>query len=247
MTANTIPNIKIDTGTTRRMDSFTHHSEFTKDINKVDEKNNIYLANIDFLKQIETDNKYLNAFCNILFEYGINWMNKKQIYKQTENFRASKEAIMSSNDIIQDFIDTTLTITNNYEHRINRNTMYSVFKDAYKTSLITPQQLLNALKQKKIIYEPDYRCDGLKGCYVGVELGYDEKESPLDSGVIKQKSELEKAFEEIASLKLQIKALKFNQEPVVQKVNKSTKIVNKVDVDDLIDDDDLENLISNII
>ena len=45
MAMNTTANIKIDSGTTRRTDAFTHNSKFTKDVNEVDESKHIYFAN----------------------------------------------------------------------------------------------------------------------------------------------------------------------------------------------------------
>ena len=43
-TSNTMPNIKIDSGVTRRFVGYTHKSKFTLNKNEVDEKNNVYLV-----------------------------------------------------------------------------------------------------------------------------------------------------------------------------------------------------------
>ena len=169
-TANTFPNIKIDSGSVRRVDSFTHSSKFVKDETLVDEKKNIYYANLDFLKNASSDEKYLNAFFSILALYGFNWLTKKQIFKQTPNFTNTKDAIVSSNDIIQDYIDRYLVITNNDSDRIGRDDMYEHFKVIYPKSYMTPTQLLNSLKQKEISYKADYRINKLKGCYSEIKF-----------------------------------------------------------------------------
>lgn len=204
-TANTLPNIKIDSGSVRRVDAFNHTSKFTKEPKEVNESSHVYLANKDFLIQRENDIKYLNAFFCILAEFGFNWLTKTNIFKQTDNFRNTKDAIVSSNDIIQDFIDQHITITKKDSDRISRDDMFETFKANFPKSLITPTQLLNSLKQKDIIYNADYRLNKLKGCYVGVVFGTKEEISPLDYGFGKQSHTAEpdykKLFEE-AQLKI---------------------------------------------
>jgi len=186
-TQNNLPNIKNDSGTERRIDAFTTTSTFTKDQSEVNETKHIYLANRDFLQQIGNDDKYLNAFVGILFEYGYNWLSKTKVYKQTPNFRDTKDEIVVSNDIIQDFIDQHLTVTNNDNDRLGRDEMYESFKSAFPKSIITPTQLLNSLKQKDVIYSASYRHNNLRGCYSGVKFGCDEtakvESNPLDHGL----------------------------------------------------------------
>jgi hypothetical protein len=212
-TQNNLPNIKNDSGTERRIDAFTTTSTFTKEQSEVNESKHIYLANRDFLQQVGNDDKYLNAFVGILLEYGYNWLSKVTVYKQTPNFRDTKDEIVVSNDIIQDFIDQHLTNTNNDNDRIGRDEMYESFKSAFPKSIITPTQLLNSLKQKDIIYSASYRYNNLRGCYSGIKFGCDEtvkvKSSPLDHGIgydfgkikdIDYKTELQVALNRIAEL-----------------------------------------------
>ena len=52
-TANTMPNIIIETGTTRRLLCYTHRSKFTSDKNEVDESKNIYLLDKYIIKKKE--------------------------------------------------------------------------------------------------------------------------------------------------------------------------------------------------
>ena len=61
-TSNTFPNIKIDSGTVRRVDSYTHTSKFTKIQKEICPENHVYHAYTDLLKDASTDEKYLNAF-----------------------------------------------------------------------------------------------------------------------------------------------------------------------------------------
>ena len=169
-TSNTFPNIKIDTGTVRRVESYTHTSKFVDNMSDVDEKKHHYLKNLDLQKDAETDEKYLNAFFCILSSYGYDWFTKKKIYKETENFKSTKNAIISCNDIMQDFIDQHLIITGKDKDRISRVEMYDFFKTVNPKSFITPQQLFNQLKQKEIMFHDDYRHNKLKGCYTEIRF-----------------------------------------------------------------------------
>lgn len=216
ITANTFPNIKVDSGTVRRIDSFNHQSHFVKVQSEVDENNNIYLANLDFLKSCKKDFDYLNAFFSIIALYGFNWLYKSKIYKQTSNFKDTKDTIVSSNDIIQDFIDKCLTITKQDKDRIGRDEMHELFKTNFARSIITPTQLLSSLKQKDIDYKADYRHNGLKGCFVGVKVKEEEDENKhpeLDGKTIREVV-LEK---EIENLKRQIEDLQSQLKPVLVK------------------------------
>jgi hypothetical protein len=200
ITANTFPNIKIDSGSIRRIDSYTHVSKFVKDISEVNEKNNIYLANKDFLNEKKHNSTYLNAFFYIIADYGYKWITKESIYKQTNNFNNTKAAIVTSNDIIQDFLDKEVTITNKDDDRIGRDIMYDTFKFIYPKSMITPTQLLNSLKQKEIDYKPDYRHNKLKGCYVGIVFGEVKNKPETKYEFGKQDMELKTKNDELINL-----------------------------------------------
>ena len=167
--ANTFPNIKIDSGSARRVESYTHTSKFVKNEDDVNKNKNYYLANPSFLTDVKDDTDYLNAFFNIISKYGYNWLHKKCIFKQTENFKDTKSAIISTNDIMQDFLDQYITITKDEKDRIGRDDMYSYFKSAYPKSIITSTQLLNSLKDREILYAPNHRINNLRGCYLCVK------------------------------------------------------------------------------
>jgi hypothetical protein len=220
-TANTFPNIVIDTGTERRIDSYTHTSKFVDHSSEVDESKNIFLKDKDLLRKMALNNSYLNAFSTIVFTYGYNWLNNIKRFKQTDNFRQSKTAIISSNDTIQDFIDKQITITNDDNDRIGRDEMYEVFKTLNQKSYITPTQLLNSLKDKGIKYQADYRINKIKGCYVGIT--FDGKKSTVSTEdahlttIDKQATEIKELKAKIqemeeakARLEAQIEILKSN-------------------------------------
>jgi hypothetical protein len=73
----------------------------------------------------------LNAFFNIISKYGYDWLHKKCIYSQTDNFRDTKDAIISTNDLMQDYLDQYITIPKDEKDRIGRDEMFSHFKLAY--------------------------------------------------------------------------------------------------------------------
>ncbi len=171
-TSNTFPNIKIDSGSVRRVDSYTHQSKFTKDTSIVDESKNIFLRDDNLLTKMSKCDKSKNAFFSILAEYGYNWLTKKAVYGQTDNFRTTKDTVISSNDIIQDFIDMCLTTTGRDNDRVGKDEMYELFKSNFPRSYMTPIQLLSSLKQKEIQYNSDYRHkkSNTRGCYVGIVI-----------------------------------------------------------------------------
>jgi len=196
-TANTFPNIKIDTGTERRIDAYEHRSHFTENKDEVDEKNNIYYKNVKLLRDLKHDNKFLNAFISILFEYGYNWIKNTKIYKQTPNFLKTKAAVITCNDIMQDFIDKAITITNNNNDRLGRDEMYDTFKILFPASRITKQQFINSIKQKKIIFEPDYRLNGVKGCFIGVAYKHDRPNEDALNKIINVEDDYKIKYEEL--------------------------------------------------
>ena len=243
ITANTFPSIKIDSATVRRTDAFTHTSKFTRDPSEVDESKNIYLANTNYLNDCLKDEAYLNAFFLILTNYAHNWLTKQKIFKQTNNFNNTKDIIISSNDIIQDFIDKCLTITKKDGDRIGREEMNELFKSNFPKSLITPTQLLSSLRQKDIDYKADYRLNGLKGCYIGIKLKnedtIDSEPSALDYGFgLKVNKEPDyKALYLEAQAKIKELESKLNLD--IDELNNIPKVKKSVKE---VDDDDLEAL-----
>lgn len=232
-TANTYPNIIVDTGTERRVDSYTHMSNFVNDKEMVDEKKNIYLGDKNFLSKAKTNEQYLNAFFKILVEYAYNLNTNKIKYHQTENFKKTKSEVMCNNDIIQDFLDKSIIITNNDKDRIGKNEMYDLFKEEYPKKYLTNMQLFNSLKQKNLKYHSDYRKQGVKGCYIGVKYNlknYDSDDDDEDEPIKKLYPNLNKINEkdnEVEELKKRIEELenmiKKKKEEKMKEIKKEMK------------------------
>lgn len=167
-TANNFPNIKMDSGVTRRIESYEHKSKFTKNKKEVDEKNHVYLDDDTLTDSFHNDNNMLNTFFSILAEYAHEYVKGKK-YKQPANFIKAKDEIICSQDIIQDFIDKAIIKTDLETDRIGREQMHRLFMSNYPKSLITQTQLISSLKQKNIKYNCDFRAQGVKGCFLFVK------------------------------------------------------------------------------
>eukprot|EP00981_Chlorochromonas_danica_P005647 scaffold1168_cov189-Ochromonas_danica.AAC.1 len=73
-TANTMPNLHMDTGVVRRLRGCTHTSKFTTDVEEVDEKNHVYKVHNDLLEDIEK-HQLLDTFVDILAVYAKEWID----------------------------------------------------------------------------------------------------------------------------------------------------------------------------
>jgi len=206
ITANTMPNFKIDTGVSRRFKGYTHQASFTHDDELIDTKNHIHKVDKDLLfKLIEND--LMDAFFDILAEKCSSWLKGKQI-KFTKNFDETRDTVLLSNDWIQDFIDSNLKITNRPEDRIGKNEMFEALKSQYPQKHLTPMQLITALKDKKISYNAKLRCEKLQGCFVGVvfqsdfEDDLEDVKDPLEKGIkqVDYKTKYEEALKRIEQL-----------------------------------------------
>jgi hypothetical protein len=98
ITANTMPNIKIDTGTTRRILSYTHKSNFVDDVKDVDESQHKYLKDKELLNKLKEQPALLNAWFDILASYCNKWLNGEKM-KYNQNFEETKANVTLSNDI----------------------------------------------------------------------------------------------------------------------------------------------------
>src|SRR5690606_22742564 len=92
----------------------------------------------------------------------------------TEEFVEAKKAIINTNDIFQDFIDSELIITNDSTDRISKEDMRAAFVARFPTKHTTVMQVMTNLKQKRIKYSADSRINGVKGCYMGVRMRTEE-------------------------------------------------------------------------
>jgi hypothetical protein len=230
ITANTMPNIKVDTGVSRRFRGFTHQANFTDDEALIDNKNHIYKIDKSLLENLIEGN-LMDAFFDILADKCCSWLKGKQI-KFTKNFDETRDTVLLSNDWIQDFIDVNLKITNNPDDRISKNVMLDVLKCQYPQKFINPMQLITALKDKKISYNAKLRCDKLQGCYIGVVFQSDLEEDlqdmkdPLDKGIVKDdyKVKYENAKKENEELKKQLQQLQQPKEELKAEPKEEIKV-----------------------
>jgi hypothetical protein len=173
-----MPNLKVDSGIIRRLNSYTHKSKFVDDADEVDESNHIYLKDSNLLQKLK-DQNLLDAWFDILAFKCHKWLRGEKL-RFNENFNETKHTIIDSNDIIQDFIDSKIIITDDSEDRIGKNQIHDAFNKMYPTKHLTILQLMTALKEKKLKYERKYRCNNIQGCFVGVKLCDDTKDIKYD-------------------------------------------------------------------
>ena len=196
-TLNNMPNIKLDSGIIRRIKSCTHKSKFTDKKQEVNEQKHIYLKDINLLTSL-VENNLLDAWVDILSTKCNSWLNGEKI-QYNENFEETKNTIISSNDIFQDFIDSKLVKTSSDADRIGKDDMYKMFKCMYPEKRLTVAQVVTSLKDKGMDYSLKLRANKIQGCFYFVrpyhelddELESDSinNESPLDANITKPKVE----------------------------------------------------------
>jgi phage/plasmid-associated DNA primase len=165
-TSNTMPNIKIDSGVSRRIIALEHTSKFVEDRKKVNEAKHIYLKNEDFLEDMK---RLLNAWIDILVDYGYKWTQGEQP-ELPESFKRCKDEIVDVNDIYQDMIDAKLVITGLSKDRIGKYRMEEIFKQMFPNRGTTQQIIRDKLREKKILYNKDLTAGNgdPRGVYVGI-------------------------------------------------------------------------------
>ena len=202
-TSNAMPNILIDSGSSRRLIAYEHVSEFVDDQNKVDHSKNIYKKDKSLLDKL--DSEMLNAWFDILVSYCVEWMDGKAP-KETESFNNAKAAITSSNDIFKDFIDAKIEQTKSTDDRIGKTEMHEAFHEMYPTKHLSVQQIISALKDKSIEYSPKFRHLNIQGCFYCVKFLSDSDQEQRRVTVSQDK--LREAYDIIEKQKEEIEALK---------------------------------------
>jgi len=211
ITSNYMPPVKADSGTCRRFRGYTCKSEFVKNKGEVKEDDNIYLDDDNFLESFNND-KMLNAWFDILAADCKDYINGKR-NQFSDNFIQTKEDVMSGNDYFQDFIDSTLTITNNEKDRIGKESIRKKFLSMYPDKHMSVLQVISALKDKNVVYNCKYRKNNIQGCFVGVRYKDDDASDECDNDGHHQSS-ISELFKEVASLKRQVQQLRDMQTKV---------------------------------
>jgi hypothetical protein len=178
-TANTFPIIHIDSGVKRRLLTYYQTSEFTDDVEKVDEIKNIYLKDKELLNKILKNDKIINGLYTILFSYGYKYINKQKI-AIPKQFNDTKNEILHIIDDNQNFIDNFLEITNAEKDRISKTDMFECYKSVFTNKFITERQFFVEMKQKDIKYNAKFRIDGLQGCFYGVKFKNEDTNNQLN-------------------------------------------------------------------
>ena len=204
-TGNKLPNMITDTGTKRRIESYTHTSTFVDKIEDVDESKNIFIKDEELLEKIVP---FYDAIIDIFVAYCVKWNNNKSIYStsKSENFQSSIDLINSSNDTMQDFIDSRLVITANSADKIGKDRMRSLYLQMFPDKHITTLQIISELKDRKLVYNKDMRDNHVKGCFINVKERSDSEimdEDVKDENQIK----IEQQAKQIEELLLKLKAL----------------------------------------
>ena len=242
ITANTMIGIKVNTGIVRRFKGYTHGSKFVDDSDDVDESNHIYLKDKYLLENILKSN-LLNAWVDILAGYSYKWINGEKP-KFNKNFTETKDSVLNSNDILQDFIDGHLVVSTTSDDRISKNDMEMQFKKAYPDKHLSMVQLITSLKDKGLNYNPSMRVHGVRGCFTNIKLkvkklvGNVNNDYMLD--IEQRLIDANKKIEDLQSqLNIKIKKVKVKKVKKVKKVEQEqetdneTKFTNE-DIDDIV-------------
>jgi hypothetical protein len=210
-TANTMPNIKMDSGTLRRIVSYMHYSNFTADKTLLNDKENIYLLDKSLLKKLINEN-LLNAWFDILARRGHDYLNG-EVPEFNKNFSETKDSVIASNDKIQDFIDEFLILTKDQNIRIGKKDMYLKFRAENPKSLMTDSQILTCLKSKGLKYNSLLRGnDKTQGCYIGVRFSDEQNLNTRESELMNEKDILMLKIKELEDILKQHKIIKLEDD-----------------------------------
>lgn len=208
-TANTMPVIIVEDGTTRRIISYTHLSKFTSDKSIVSDENNVYLLDKFIVSKMVKEN-LLDAWFDILVSYCMKYMkSEKPVY--TKNFIETKDTLISSSDVFQDFIDAKLIITKNETDKIGKDEMRDAFLRMYPDKHLTTTQVITSMKQKDIMYNCNLRFNNVRGAYPFIKFRTDEDEedeAEYDNGIDKSEKAVTVPIEEYMKLKNELAELK---------------------------------------
>jgi len=231
-TSNDMPNIHIDSGTKRRVQTYTHKSKFVSNNDDINEDENIYKKDKKLLRNISKNDKLLNAWFDILKDRCVKWYNGTIDIDtdDNENFKDTKDALLSANDIFKDFVDSELTITKDQKHRIGKEIMRTRFLKKYSDKHFSVQQIISRLKDKGIEYSGNLRPlkSKIQGCFIGVKFNDNDNthEDPYEQNMP------DTHIEEIKSLNSEIYDLREYIKGLEQ------KIIEQKQPDDETDDDE---------
>ncbi len=137
------------------------------------------------------------------------------------SFKAATDEINSANVKWVDFINQSLTITNNPSDKINKTEMLNLYKTQFPDGHATALILLASLKQNGITYDCQKEHNNVKGVYTGVIpklefkcVGEDiNKYDKLKNENSKLYEQLEKQYKKIKELQRQLDQERFGLKP----------------------------------
>lgn len=228
--SNDFPNIKMDSGVSRRLRGLYHQSQFTYDKSEVNPKENIFFRDDKLLETFANDEDMKNALIYIMFCYAREIYDGVK-YTPSQNMVETKETIQDSNNVISKFKEIYIIETKNEKDKIRLEELHTFFKSKFPKSLLTETQLRAGLEELGIKYNRNLKFKigqkEVRGGYNGIKLNSDtiiedEDENPLDHGVeykfgkpkADEKDEIiDRQNKEIEELKAKLKQLEEQIKP----------------------------------
>jgi hypothetical protein len=231
LTSNELPNIRIDTGVSSRIVSHTHRSFFTENDDEVDEEKYIYKRNNNLINEINNNDAYKNAVVDIILKHALEYLTNG-LCKIPESMISDKNSIVSSNDYMEDFIDSKIEFKE--EGKIGKQELLNCYLEMYPGHKRSMQQFISAMKDKGITYNFSMRVNNIKGCFTGIQFkqqaNINHVRSPDDITTInKQQQEIEYLKKQLAELQA---LLKSKEEPPKKPKNKIVKKESKIELVD---------------
>ena len=218
------------------------------------------------LDELKNDEDLQNALIYIILSY-VKEIKQGKVYKPSQNMVETKLTIEDSNSVVKKFVEMYIIKTESEKDKIRLDDLYSFFKQKYPKSLLTENQLKTSFNEENIKFNKNLRFQVgekvIRGGYNNIRLnssacdnylgGNEEDENPLDHGINEYIPDYKKLYleaqEKIAELEEKINKLKIEPEEVkntdekiiTSKKKKTKKKSDKVNLDDILNDDDFLN------
>ena len=170
---NSDMNIFADGGIVRRATVQMYDSVFRRGETD-DYVNHIYQLKEGYDKNFQND-EYKNAYLHLLLDY------------YNENMDFPKENEENFTDITNDYDEYGNILSSNFEitgdnevDRVGKDKLHNIFKDKLNKPTLTWATFLRECKQRGLTYNKNLRCDGVKGCFVGIKSLVDDDVDDVD-------------------------------------------------------------------
>jgi len=160
---NRMINIPLDAGIMRRAVLQSYNSSFPKDYNGEDDyKNKTFKPDKFFVNKFDDENMK-NAYLHVLLNHYKVSIDVPQRY--SENFADMAKEF----DEFDNALDNIIEKTNNQFDRIQKDVFVESMWNA-GCGTKNWRNILSNMKSRKYVYERQARCDGKKGCFVGIRF-----------------------------------------------------------------------------